>query len=140
MLQQLGYAYALSPTSQVARLAQRHTVVRQKFAIGHKGPQRANRDCPGPLPKTPETYEIAQKLRFGGVWGETGTSKHVLDTIQSIWVAGFPEIWVWGSISKQNHVFQGSQNPGRRSTSCLRRARILEKWGPQDVGPPLKGK
>ena len=62
----------------------------QTEEIGPIGPQRANRGWPGALPKIPENWEIAQKLGFGGVWGETGTSKHILGTIQSIWVAGFP--------------------------------------------------
>ena len=84
----------------------------QTGEIGPIGPQRANRGWPGALPKIPENWEIAEKLGFGGVWGETGTSKHLLDTLQSIWVAGFPKIWILGSIPKQNHVFQGSQNLG----------------------------
>ena len=75
--------------------------------IGPIGPQRANKGWPGALPKIPENWEIAQKLGFGGVWGETGTSKHILGTIQSIWVAGFPIFWIWGSIPKQTHVFRG---------------------------------
>ena len=61
--------------------------------------------------------EIAQKLGSGGVWGETASPKHLQDTIQSIWVAGFPQILVLGSIRKQNHVFQGF--PGAMPTFWL---------------------
>ena len=74
------------------------------------GPQRANRGWPGALPKIPENWEIAQKLGFGGGWGETGTSKHILGTIQSIWVAGFPRNSILEPFPKQNHVF--------RTTGC----------------------
>ena len=70
------------------------------------GPQRANRGWPGALPKIPENWKITQKLGFGGVLGETGTSKHILGTIQSIWVAGFPRIPILEPFLKQNHVFR----------------------------------
>ena len=82
----------------------------QTGEIGPIGPQRANRSWPGALPEIPENWEIAQKLGFSGVWGETGTSKHILGTIQSIWVAGFPRISIWEPYPKQNHVF--------RTTGC----------------------
>ena len=106
----------------------------------HKGPQRANRRRPGALPKTPENHEFPQKLGSGGFGGETGSPKHVLDTVPSIWLVGFPEFWIVGSIPTQNHVFHVSQHPGRRSSSCLRRPRIfnpiLKQWGPWDFGVP----
>ena len=65
----------------------------------------------GPLLKTPETQGIAQKLGFGGVLGETASPKHVLDTVQSIWDLGFPEIWVGGIHSCTKPYFSGVSNP-----------------------------
>ena len=47
-----------------------------------------------------------QKLGFGRVCGETGTSKHILGTIQSIWVAGFANISILEPFPKQNRVFR----------------------------------
>ena len=79
----------------------------QTREIGPIGPQRATRGWPGALPKIPENWEIVQKLGFGKVWGETGTSKHILGTIQSIWVAGFPRISNFEQLPKQDHVFGG---------------------------------
>ena len=70
------------------------------------GPQRANRGWPGALRKIPENWEIVQKLGSDEVWGEMGTSKHILETIQSIWVAGFPRISIFEQLPKPNHVFR----------------------------------
>ena len=70
-------------------------------------PWRSRHLLPGALPKTPRTKKLVRKLGLEEFRGEMGTPKGFLDTIQSIWVAGFPQILVLGSIPKQNHVFQG---------------------------------
>ena len=43
---------------------------------------------------------------LNGVWGETGSPKHLLGTIQSIWVKGNPLISIFETIPPQNHVFR----------------------------------
>ena len=86
------------------------------------GPQREIGDAQGPYPKTPETQEFLQKLGSEGFWGETASPKHLQDPIQSIWVAGFPIFWIWGSIPKQNHVFRGptfGQNIAQAESGAL---------------------
>ena len=97
----------------------------QTGEIGPIGPQKANRGWPVALPKIPENWKIAQKLGFGGVWGETGTSKHLLGTIQSIWVTGFPRISILEPVLKQNCVF--------RTTGC---GLLDPDGGGGPAGPP----
>ena len=72
-------------------------------------PQRANRRYTGGQgypPQFSRIGEILGKPFSGGVWGETGTPKGLLGTIQSIWVRGNPLISIFETIPPQNHVFR----------------------------------
>ena len=90
---------------------------------------------PRALPKILENREIPQKLGSGRVWGETGTPKHLQDTIQSIWVTGFPISWVVGPFPKQNRVFVRAPFPWAQRGRALRRSSAAAPAGPK-VGAP----
>ena len=98
-----------------------NTGVWEKKATG-TGPQRENRQAtrgPGGAPHYPPGLgEILVEPFFNRVWGETGLPKGLLDSIQTIWVAGNPVFSNLGPFPKQHHVLGVSHycskpRPGR---------------------------
>ena len=84
--------------------------------LAHKGPIGDTQGGQGAYPKIPEIGEIPLKQFSGGVWGETGSPKGLLDTIQSIWVTANPPIFLFETICSQNQVFPTPIVPPKTST------------------------